>query len=191
VRAKIHTQLGSEEVCLTSVGITAAAILASTLLIGVVYRIQYAVCKRTQHILVAVHFSSVTVIIVSYCLLCLKHHSPGQLSWLGWTTFALGSVVFWYCTFIHAACLVPDESKGLVSRGPYRFVRHPMYSGGLLAALGLAIVTAKWEVIVAWAVLFAALWWLAFWEELELENRLGSSYRSYRAHTKRLVPGVL
>ena len=138
-----------------------------------------------------VHFFSVTAIIVSYCLLCLTHYRVGTWSWIGWLVFVGGSGVFWYCTFIHRTCLVPDEGKGLTNHGPYRWVRHPMYSGGLLAALGLIGVAFTWQVAVAWLALFIALALLTVFEEQELKVRLGPTYGQYARRTKRLIPGVL
>jgi protein-S-isoprenylcysteine O-methyltransferase len=79
----------------------------------------------------------------------------------------------------------------LVTRGPYRFVRHPSYTGILLAFIGLALSTGS--LLAVPALLVPTL--LAFGvrmrrEEAALRSALGVAYERYAATTKRLVPGV-
>ncbi|MEO5704096.1 MAG: isoprenylcysteine carboxylmethyltransferase family protein, partial [Candidatus Limnocylindrales bacterium] len=81
----------------------------------------------------------------------------------------------------------PRDDAQLVSRGPYRFVRHPIYGGLILGAFGLALITP-------WAGTFAALALLAVVldlkrrrEEAWLTERY-STYPAYQARTKALVP---
>jgi protein-S-isoprenylcysteine O-methyltransferase Ste14 len=78
-----------------------------------------------------------------------------------------------------------------MAAGPYGYIRHPMYAGGLTAALGLLAVSLSREVLVAWLVLGASLWCLVEIEERELRQRLGSNYESYSRKTKRLIPRLI
>ena len=84
---------------------------------------------------------------------------------------------------------VPPER--IVSQGPYRWVRNPMYLGHLIFLLGLALLLRSW---IAAAVFVAH----AFWfdrrvrdDEARLEALFGDPYREYCRRVKRWIPGVL
>jgi protein-S-isoprenylcysteine O-methyltransferase Ste14 len=81
--------------------------------------------------------------------------------------------------------------QDVVDSGPYRFVRHPSYSGGLLALAGVGIALHSWLSILAAAgvPLLAILIRIAV-EEARLARDLGDDYRRYALHTKRLIPGL-
>lgn len=78
----------------------------------------------------------------------------------------------------------------LVTRGPYRLVRHPIYSGLLLAILGTALViNVFW--LIALPVLGAYFIFSATVEERLMTTAFPAAYPSYKAQTKMLVPFVL
>ncbi|MDD3531112.1 MAG: isoprenylcysteine carboxylmethyltransferase family protein [Candidatus Pacebacteria bacterium] len=81
------------------------------------------------------------------------------------------------------------EGHELVTSGPYRYVRHPIYTGVLLALLGAAVVQGP-----VWFIPFA---YFVFYfirsiriEEGHMLERFPSEYPVYRARTKRLVPFI-
>lgn len=78
----------------------------------------------------------------------------------------------------------------LVTTGPYRFVRHPIYSGLLLALLGTALATNLYW-LIALAVLGAYFTYSATVEERLMTTSFRGEYASYKAHTKMLIPFVL
>jgi protein-S-isoprenylcysteine O-methyltransferase Ste14 len=78
----------------------------------------------------------------------------------------------------------------LVTSGPYRFVRHPIYSGLLLAVLGTAFATNLYWLIVL-AFLGAYFTYSATVEERLMTTSFPDEYPSYRAHTRMLIPFVL
>jgi protein-S-isoprenylcysteine O-methyltransferase Ste14 len=87
----------------------------------------------------------------------------------------------------------PARHDVLVTGGPYRWVRHPMYATLLLAALA-AVRTApvRWAAValLLWAALAAVLWVKSSLEEAWLaEHHPG--YAGYRARTRRFLPGLL
>lgn len=75
--------------------------------------------------------------------------------------------------------------------GLYRFLRHPAYTGSLLAFLGLALSLRNW---LAFSVLFvpvtAAFLYRIHVEEAALNEAFGAQYASYSRQTKRLIPGI-
>jgi protein-S-isoprenylcysteine O-methyltransferase Ste14 len=82
-----------------------------------------------------------------------------------------------------------DEPE-LVTSGPYRYVRHPIYSGLLLALLGTAIATNLYWLIIAGA---GAIYFVhsATVEERLMRATFPTAYESYRKRTKMLIPFVL
>lgn len=83
------------------------------------------------------------------------------------------------------------QGHELVESGPYALVRHPIYSGLLLAVAGFAVARAEWR-----DLLVLALAALAFWRKLAIEERwmleqFGGAYETYRKRVAALVPFVL
>jgi protein-S-isoprenylcysteine O-methyltransferase Ste14 len=78
----------------------------------------------------------------------------------------------------------------LVTSGPYRFVRHPIYSGLLLALVGTALVTNLIGLIIA-AVVGVYFFYSAKTEEKNLTAAFPKAYPAYRTATKMLIPFVL
>jgi protein-S-isoprenylcysteine O-methyltransferase Ste14 len=78
----------------------------------------------------------------------------------------------------------------LVTSGPYRFVRHPIYSGILLAVLGTALVTNLYW-LIALVILGAYFIYSATVEERLMTTSFPADYASYKTHTKMLIPFVL
>ncbi len=82
------------------------------------------------------------------------------------------------------------EGHELVQRGPYRFVRHPIYSGLLVMILGTAVFAGQVGGFVALFICFGGFWIKLRQEEVLLTRRL-PGYSEYMARTKALVPFVL
>lgn len=84
---------------------------------------------------------------------------------------------------------VPPER--IVSDGPYRWVRNPMYLGHLIFLAGLALTLASW--IAAAVFAFHAFWFdrRVKEDEARLAERFGEPYREYCRHVKRWIPGIL
>jgi protein-S-isoprenylcysteine O-methyltransferase Ste14 len=108
--------------------------------------------------------------------------------WVGlavriWAVLTLGGS---FSTFIQV-----DAGQAVVTRGPYRWVRHPSYTGLLLIALGFGLGAGNWLSLVICAVVpLAGLLPRIAVEEAELARVLGDQYRSYQKATRRLVPGL-
>jgi protein-S-isoprenylcysteine O-methyltransferase Ste14 len=85
-----------------------------------------------------------------------------------------------------------EPGQPVVRAGPYRWVRHPSYTGLLLIAAGFGVVRGSWvSLTVCVALLLPALVRRIHVEEAELDRVLGEAYRSYRsATTARLIPGL-
>lgn len=79
------------------------------------------------------------------------------------------------------------EGALLVTHGPYRFIRHPMYASVLLAALGLLLITFSWLRLGIFFVL-----WLVLYLKLRIEEELLArhfpDYSSYKKRSKMVFP---
>src|SRR5579875_135132 len=79
----------------------------------------------------------------------------------------------------------------LIQRGPYRLIRHPIYTGFLLLFLGNAVMVGDWRGLLAVAIVFASFWRKLRLEEKWLGQHFGARYQVYREHTKALIPAVV
>lgn len=83
------------------------------------------------------------------------------------------------------------EEHELIVRGPYRFVRHPIYTGLLAMFFATALVRGHVAGIIGVALVFLSFWIkLSFEEELMLKQ-FPDRYADYRQRVKRIVPFVL
>jgi protein-S-isoprenylcysteine O-methyltransferase Ste14 len=98
-----------------------------------------------------------------------------------WSEMTLGR----YFTFT----VMTSAEQPVITSGPYRFVRHPGYTGVLLVVIGAGLVNGNWVGTVGWTLLIVLpLLYRIHVEEAALFIALGERYRSYAAHHKRLVP---
>jgi protein-S-isoprenylcysteine O-methyltransferase Ste14 len=120
-------------------------------------------------------------------------HSP-ILGAIGAVVFASGiALAIWARLHLGRNWGMPMTQKAepeLVTSGPYRWVRHPIYSGLLLAVLGTALATSLTGLIIV-AILVAYFYFSASVEERNLTRTFPTAYPAYRTHTKMLIPFVL
>jgi protein-S-isoprenylcysteine O-methyltransferase Ste14 len=83
----------------------------------------------------------------------------------------------------------PKEGAALVRTGPFALVRHPIYSGGLIASSGIALMVSGWLTLVYVAALFVLLDIKSRKEERWLVQKF-PEYRDYRRRVRKLVPFV-
>jgi protein-S-isoprenylcysteine O-methyltransferase Ste14 len=103
--------------------------------------------------------------------------------------FVLIYFVYKENSFASATIELAPEQK-VISTGPYALVRHPMYFGGLLMLLGMAVALGSWYGLLALAAMMPALLWRLRDEEKFLVKRL-QGYSEYRNKVRyRLVPFV-
>jgi len=87
--------------------------------------------------------------------------------------------------------VVLKEDHELITAGPYRYVRHPIYSGLLLMFVGWGIWGGHVRDFVGPLLVLVLLWVKARAEEQLMIEHFGDRYREYRARVKALVPYVL
>ena len=82
------------------------------------------------------------------------------------------------------------EHPDLVTTGPYRYIRHPIYTGIILGLLGTALATTLYA-LIAVAALAGVFIFSATREERFLAEEFPDAYPEYKAHSKMLVPFLL
>jgi len=79
----------------------------------------------------------------------------------------------------------------LVVGGPYRWVRHPIYTGLLLMFAGTALAVGEWRGVLAVAIAAAAFWRKLRLEEDMMREEFAAAYVAYAERTRTLIPFVL
>jgi protein-S-isoprenylcysteine O-methyltransferase len=107
-----------------------------------------------------------------------------------------GLILRWTSVFVlgrfFTVNVVVMEDHRVIETGPYRFVRHPSYTGLLLAFTGLGLYFRNWlSVAVILIPVTLALLYRIRIEEAALRAVMGGEYTAYCARTKRLLPGLL
>jgi len=100
------------------------------------------------------------------------------------------TAILWLGRFFTVNVAIVADHR-VIDTGPYRYMRHPSYTGALTAFLGLALCTGN---ALAVLVMMVPVTW-AFMQRIRLEeavlrDALGESYIAYSKRTKRLIPFV-
>jgi protein-S-isoprenylcysteine O-methyltransferase Ste14 len=127
---------------------------------------------------------------------------PGLPAWslnaaVGWVLVTVSAIGFAFCWWarIHlgrlwSADVVRREGHRVVDSGPYRLVRHPIYTGICLAAFATAVIEGSTIAVVGAAVLTYGFYIKARMEERFLTKELGNDYAAFQARTPMLIPFV-
>jgi protein-S-isoprenylcysteine O-methyltransferase Ste14 len=85
-----------------------------------------------------------------------------------------------------------DQGKGLITTGPYRLVRHPIYLGLALLAMGDALAFGSWPALtIVLSGIVPTFAWRARTEEKLLSRTFGERYAVYKQRTKMIIPHLL
>jgi len=115
--------------------------------------------------------------------------------WARWTGVGLGVLAGVLLVWMFRSLgknltdtVVTRKEHTLVTTGPYRWVRHPLYSSAALAILANSLVAANWFFLLAGGVVFLLLVIRTRKEEENLLARFGDAYRNYMQRTGRFIP---
>jgi protein-S-isoprenylcysteine O-methyltransferase Ste14 len=129
--------------------------------------------------------------------------------WVAWARFSLPDSIRWVAAIV-AASMIPviywilaslghnispmasaREGATLITHGPYRWVRHPLYTAGTIVLIALTALTAMWWVAAAFLPAAFVLVWRTGKEEAKLIEAFGDEYRVYMQRTGRFFPRLL
>jgi protein-S-isoprenylcysteine O-methyltransferase len=107
----------------------------------------------------------------------------GGIAWRTWAILTLGR-------FFTTNVAVRTGHK-VIRQGPYRWMRHPSYTGGMASFFGLGLAFANWLSLAVLMILIVIVYiYRINVEEKILIASLGDEYLDYSRQTKRLIPGV-
>lgn len=117
------------------------------------------------------------------------------IHWLGTAMVAAG-IAFMVWARVHlggnwSGRVALKQNHELIRSGPYGLVRHPIYSGLLLAILGTAIAVGRLRDVLAFVLLAVAVWRKAGLEEGYMMQIFPDSYARYRSEVPGLFPSIL
>ena len=84
---------------------------------------------------------------------------------------------------------IPKESGKLITHGPYKYIRHPMYSSLFFGGLGVVLCLFVWWKLLAWALLIIALAFKARFEEKALLKHY-ADYAQYKKTNSAFIPWI-
>ena len=136
-----------------------------------------------------------------FCLLYIIYPRPLAWSFIdvpSWLRWAGAAAVFLFIPFVAASqralgrnvspTVITHEEHELVTTGPYRWVRNPLYTAAGFIFTGLGLVAASWFLIAAAALAVVLVRLRLPKEEAQLEDRFGQEYRDYVSRTGRFLP---
>jgi protein-S-isoprenylcysteine O-methyltransferase Ste14 len=155
--------------------------------------------RGRERVLLAVSFTGLFLVPLAYVLTghprLASYPFQPWLAWVGSLAFAAALYLFhrthrdlgraWSVT------LEIRDKHALVTRGVYRYVRHPMYSAFWLWALAQVLLLPNWIAGPAGLVGFGTLFFCRVGrEEKMMLEAFGDDYRAYAATTRRIIPGL-
>ncbi len=114
---------------------------------------------------------------------------------IGLTVFGAGLLLRWYAIvhlgrFFTVNVAIAEDHR-LIDTGPYRWARHPSYTGWLVAITGLGLCLGNWlSLAILLAATFSVISWRISIEEAVLRTAFGEAYVAYARKTRRLVPWI-
>ncbi len=148
-------------------------------------------------------FFRVLIALPLYAAMLLYMINP---NWMSWARFGGPAWLRW-CAVVLAATMLPlllwlfrslgrnlsetvltKSEQSLVTHGPYRWVRHPLYSAGAFGFFALGLVAANWFITGMMLLGILMLPLLVEKEEAQLLAKFGENYRAYMSRTGRFLP---
>ena len=118
-----------------------------------------------------------------------------SMMWILLALVVAGFLFAWWARIhlgtLWSGTITRKQDHRIVDTGPYAFVRHPIYTGLLLAGFATAIARGRWEALVGASLFALGCWIKARQEERFLSEELGPEYAAYRKRVHMLVPYLL
>ena len=121
-------------------------------------------------------------------------YTLSTLNILGLALFVVGMTIAFVAVFTlrrsYSGTLVIREDHQLITHGIYRYTRHPVYLGVIMAILGLPIFASSLYGLLIMLVLIPIVLYRIGMEERLLTEEFGDAYRDYQETTSKLVPFI-
>lgn len=114
--------------------------------------------------------------------------------WIGVILFSMGiGLVFWSGLALgklYSADVTLQDNHKLITDGPYKLIRHPRYSGGILLGFGLGLVFNTWIGVIGSLIFIPIILFRIKDEEILMEEAFSENWQEYYQKTKRLIPFI-
>lgn len=121
---------------------------------------------------------------------------PAVIFAFGIILMLAGEAFRWYSVrvlgryFTRQVAIQPGQT--VVEDGPYRWIRHPSYTGAMLTMFGAGLALTNWLSLFSIMVFAIVGYSYRIWvEEMTLVDALGEPYRDYMRRTKRIIPFII
>jgi protein-S-isoprenylcysteine O-methyltransferase Ste14 len=140
---------------------------------------------------ITAHAAAVVATLIPFTFPLLPAALPGASQQLAGDAALVAGTAWavWSLRFLGRNLSVIAQARDVVDAGPYRLVRHPLYTGEIVSSLGLAVYAGTGAAFALWLALCALQVYRAMREEQVLLRAL-PGYRSYRDRTAALLPGI-
>jgi protein-S-isoprenylcysteine O-methyltransferase Ste14 len=140
--------------------------------------------RRAAYILVVLQFSAIGWLV--------KLAYPFYLNITAFVLCAIAVIIVAWALWVMRVSKIrilpmPHIDAELVTNGPYRYLRHPMYTSVLLLTAGLSLEHFEWYKLAIWVVLLVILIIKLNWEEKMLSSQF-PAYKAYQQHSYKLFP---
>lgn len=116
------------------------------------------------------------------------------MRWIGLVLAILGmGLIFWSGIALgrlYSPEVTLQKEHSLITTGPYRYIRHPRYLGGIVQGIGLALLFRSWIGILLTLLFVAAILFRIKDEEVLLSKEFGETWKAYSQNSWRLLPFV-
>ena len=128
----------------------------------------------------------------------LNSFSMGLLDsvrWIGIICYGFDLILFWW---VHqtlgknwSPVLEIRKEHKLITEGPYKYIRHPMYTQMWIGVLCICLISSNWIVGIAAVLTWSILYYIRLPEEEKMmEDEFGDEYKKYIKRTKKIIPRV-
>lgn len=122
-------------------------------------------------------------------------YSPLWIRWIGVILTVLGICIEFstqlylgrnYSTLLHIR-----EEQSLITTGPYRYIRHPMYVALITVGIGMTFLSANWYFGLPFIAVIVVIFFRIKKEEEVMIDKFGEEYIHYMKRTKRFIPFLI
>lgn len=120
--------------------------------------------------------------------------------WDKWTLLGLGLMIcgtifrVWCIRVLgkfFTATVTTQDNQQIITTGPYKFIRHPSYTGAFIAAVGSSLFMHAFTAVLLQVLILGTVYYFRIKAEEEtLIREFGDEYRNYQARTRKIVPGI-
>jgi protein-S-isoprenylcysteine O-methyltransferase len=119
---------------------------------------------------------------------------PPWLRWIGAPVMAAGAALhIWGMHHLGQNLTISigtRDGHALITSGPFRWIRHPLYAGGMLESVGVCLLLSNGAVAVCALLFWLLIAWRTPMEEQALHRAFGAAYAGYARETGRFLPRV-